>query len=342
VTSSFLELTRTRLRLFFREPSAMFWTFGFPILLSFGLGIAFRNRPPEPVTIAVSEGGDAKRLFDALAQRPDVKPSLLSPEDARHALRIGKVALIVLAGPPREYVYDPMRPDSRLARALVDEALQEADGRHNPTVVADTHVTELGSRYIDFLIPGLIGVNLMSSGLWGIGWVIVEMRTQRLLRRFMATPMKRSYFLASFVVMRMLFLLLEIPVLLVFAWLTFNVQVRGSLPLFVLVTALGAIAFAGIGLLVASRARNTQTAGGLMNVVMLPMYILSGVFFSSANFPDILQPIIKALPLTALNSALRAVMNEGAGPSAIAGQLAVLVVITVLSFGVALRIFRWE
>jgi ABC-type multidrug transport system permease subunit len=336
------ELTLMRLRLFYREPSAVFWTFGFPIILSIGLGIAFRNRPPDPIAIGVESGPDAQRVAEALARRADVQPRVLPAADAHRALRTGKVTLVVTPGPPRVYTFDEMRPESRLARVVVDDVLQAADGRRDPIVITERHVEEPGGRYIDFLIPGLIGVNLMSSGMWGIGYVIVEMRTQRLLKRLLATPMRRGQFLVSFLLMRLLFLFLELPVLLVFAWLAFDVRIRGSIPLLVTVSTIGAISFAAIGLLLASRAQNTQTVSGLMNTVMIPMYLLSGVFFSSAHFPDILQPIIRVLPLTALNDALRAIMNDGAGVQAVAFPVTVLVAFSVIPSVIALRIFRWQ
>ena len=340
--SSLWQLTLARLRLFFREPSAVFWTFGFPILLSIALGIAFRNRPPEPVTAAVQAGPGAEAVAAVLSRDPQVRARVLGEAEARAALRVGRVAIVVVAGPPRTYAFDPSRPESRLARAVVDDALQRAAGRVDPTPVTETRLVEPGSRYIDFLIPGLIGVNVMSSGMWGIAYVIVETRQKKLLKRLLATPMRRGEFLLSFVFLRMLFLLLELPVLLGFAWLVFGVVMRGSLPLFVALAFLGALAFSGLGLLVAARAQNTQTASGLINLVMMPMFICSGVFFSAANFPDAVQPIIKALPLTALNDALRAVMNEGAGVGAVVGPGALLVGVAGVSFGVALWGFRWR
>jgi len=158
----------------------------------------------------------------------------------------------------------------------------------------------------------------------------------------LATPMRRSHFLLSFVVMRLLFLVVELPTLLLFGALAFSVPLRGSLALLVLTAVLGAMAFAGVGLLVASRARNTQTVGGLINLVMMPMFLGSGVFFSASHFPDALQPVLRALPLTALNDATRAVMTEGAGFLAVAPQLALLAGYAVVTFVVALRIFRWS
>jgi ABC-type multidrug transport system permease subunit len=258
------------------------------------------------------------------------------------ALRAGKVALVVVPGPPRTYRYDETRPESRMARLLVDDRLQRADGRLDPTAVVDERVTEPGARYIDFLVPGLVGLTLMSGSMWGIGYLIVEMRTKKLVKRMLATPMRRSDFLLSFVVVRALFVVLEVPVLFGFGWIAFGVRVTGSPWLLLGVSILGALSFAGLGLLVASRAQNTQTVGGLMNLVMMPMFVGSGVFFSAGKFPDALQPFVRALPLTALNDALRAVVNEGAGLAEIARPVGLLAGIGVVSFGLALWLFRWK
>jgi ABC-type multidrug transport system permease subunit len=339
--SALAELTLARTRLFFREPGAVFWTFGFPLVLAIALGIAFRNRPPEPVSVAIEAGPGAEAERAAL-DGPQVLAKVQSPEEAHAALRAGKVDLVVVPGMPRIYRYDETRPPSRLARLVVDDRLQREAGRMDVTGVADEHVNEPGARYIDFLIPGLVGLTLMSSSMWGIGYLIVEMRTRKLVKRMIATPMRKSDFLLSFVVMRALFVLLEVPVLFGFGWLAFGVRVTGSMPLLLGVSLLGALSFAGLGILVASRAENTQTVGGLMNLVMMPMFVGSGVFFSASHFPDALQPVIRALPLTALNDALRAVVNEGASPAAIARPCALLAGCGVLSFAVALRVFRWR
>jgi ABC-type polysaccharide/polyol phosphate export permease len=333
-SSPLWELTLARLRIFFREPGAVFWTFGFPLLLSIALGIAFRNRPAEPSVVAVTSA----ELQGALQGDAQLKPRLLEEAEAREALRTGKADLVVLPGPPISYLYDPARPESRLARALTDAALHP----RGPPATVDKPVVEPGSRYIDFLIPGLLGMNLMSAGMWGIGYVLVDMRTKKLLKRLVATPMSRAEFLWSFVVMRALFLLMEVPVLLGFAWIVFKVGVAGSLLLLVAVSLLGALAFAGLGLLVASRARNTQTVSGLINLVMLPMFVASGVFFSTARFPDAVQPFLRILPLTALNDGLRAVMIDGAGPRGVAIPCALLAATAAVTFAAALRLFRWR
>jgi ABC-2 type transport system permease protein len=340
------ELTLARFRLFFREPSALFWTFGFPVVLAVALGVAFRNRPPEPVHVAVEDGAGsdtslAKQTTAAL-QSDQVRVTEEDGPSAYADLRVGKVTLVVTPGNPRIYRYDETRPQARLARLLVDDRLQRAEGRRDPTRVADERVTEPGARYIDFLLPGLLGMTLMSSSMWGIGYLIVELRAKKLVKRMLATPMRKGDFLLSFVVMRAVFVLIEVPVLVAFGWLAFDVRVVGSVLLVFAVSLLGALAFAGLGLLVASRAQNTQTVGGLMNLVMMPMFVGSGVFFSSANFPDAAQPVVRALPLTALNDALRAVINEGAGGPAIARPMLVLGLWGVMSFAAALRLFRWR
>lgn len=336
------QLTLARWRTFYREPSALFWTFGFPLLLSLALGLAFRSKPPDPILVGVEAGPQALVVKEILERSADVEVSVMNEAAARAALRTGKVSIVIAEASPRVYRFDPDRPESRLARVMVDDALQRAMGRRDATPVVDVTVTEPGSRYIDFLVPGLVGMGLMSSGLWGIGFVIVEMRTQKLVKRLIATPMRRADFLLSFIVMRAFFLVFEVPFLIGFGALVFAVPVRGSLALLVALSVVGSLSFAGIGLLLASRAKNTQTVAGLINLASLPMFIGSGVFFSTDRFPELLQPALRLLPLTALNDALRAVMLDGAALSEIAREATTLVAWGVASFALALPLFRWR
>jgi len=336
------QLSLMRWRIFAREPSALFWTYGFPVVLALALGVAFRNRPPEASDIAIQASPEAEIWRSALATNQTVHVHWLDAQKARDALRSGKVALVVVPGQPRTYLFDPTRPESRIARAIVDDALQRAEGRADVAPVNDQLITEPGSRYIDFLIPGLLGFNLMSSGLWGVGFVIVEMRVRKLIKRMTATPMSRTHFLLSFVLVRGAFLLGELPILLSFAHWVFDVPIRGSLILLVGLSALGSLMFAGIGLLLGCRAQNTHTVAGLVNLVSLPMLVTSGVFFSAARFPPIVQPIINYLPLTALIQAVRTVMLDGADASAVAGQIATMLAWGLICFGLALRLFRWQ
>jgi ABC-type multidrug transport system permease subunit len=326
---------------FLREPEAIFWVFVFPVLLALGLGIAFRNRPADSLPIAVQEGPGAQALVQALDSSSDLRVRLLSPDSARNQLRTGRVALVVVTGDSTTYVFDPTRAESRLARRVVDDALQRAAGRQDPISVDDRYLTEPGSRYIDFLIPGLLGLNLMGSGMWGIGFNIVQARRKKLLKRLLATPMRKSHYLLSFMFSRFVFMVLEVAALVSFGWVVFDVRVHGSVLDLFFVSIFGALAFAGLGLLAASRARTIEGVSGIMNVVMMPMWIFSGVFFAYTNFPDALQPLIRVLPLTPLIDALRSVMIDGAPLSAVLGQLAIVTAWGALSFAAALKIFRW-
>jgi ABC-type multidrug transport system permease subunit len=338
------QLTLSRVREAVREPGVLFWVFGFPILLSVGLGLAFRGHGPAPVTVGVLDGPGAAGVEQALVNA-GIKVEHVDEGRARLRLRAGKISLVVVPGAtpeaPLTYRYDPTPAEARLARVAVDEAIQRAAGRKDPRAVRDAPVTERGSRYIDFLIPGLLGMNLMSGSMWGIGWVIVNMRVRKLLKRLLATPMRRRDLLLAQAIARTGSVPLEVGALLIFARLAFDVRVTGSWLAFAVVSVVGALAFAGLAILVASRAQNTETVSGLMNLVMMPMFVLSGVFFSASRFPDVLQPALSLLPLTALNDALRAIMVDGAGFGAIARPLAILAAWGVASFGVGLRIFRW-
>src|SRR3989441_10699781 len=240
-----VQLTLARMREFYREPEAIFWVFGFPIVLAFALGIAFKNRGPGELKVGVVRAAGDSALATTLDRSPALAATVLDTGAARVALRTGRIALLVVPGDPLVYRYDSTRTESRLARLEVDEALQRARGRADPLLARDERVTEPGSRYIDFLIPGLLGMTLMGSGLWGVGFSGVQARTKKLLKRFMATPMRRSHYLTSFVLSRLLFLFLEIAALVGFGWLMFRVGVRGSLVSLALVTVLGALAFAG-------------------------------------------------------------------------------------------------
>jgi ABC-2 type transport system permease protein len=342
MSKALAQLTITRVREIFRQPEAIFWTFLFPVLMSVVLGVAFRSEPPDPSAAVVVEAPGADSLETALRGDAAVRVERMDREAANARLRAGRAAILLIPGNPVTFRFDPTRPESELARARVNAALQRAAGRVDPLAVREEQVDERGSRYIDFLVPGLLGMNLMGGGLWGIGWTIVEMRIRRLLKLQLTTPMRRRDFLLSHVLVRIVFLPLEVVPLLLLSYLLFDVRVAGSLGSVALVSLLGAVSFAGLGTLIASRAKTTGTISGLINLCSLPMFVLSGVFFSTARFPEALQPWIRALPLTALIDALRTIMAEGATIAAIGPQLILLALWGVASFAVALRVFRWS
>ncbi|PYX71098.1 MAG: ABC transporter permease [Acidobacteria bacterium] len=316
--SGYSHLLMARMLELKREPEVVFWVFIFPLLLALGLGIAFRNKPGNAASVSIIEG-------------------------AGQGFRLGKFDLVIDANRKVgvEYLYDPARPESVLAKAEIDDALQAAAGRKDSVPTTAVPSSEPGSRYIDFLIPGLLGMNLMNSGMWGIGFALVDMRQRKLLKRFVGTPMRRGDFLLALASSRLILMIIEVGLLLLFGALFFHMRVLGSIGSIALIAAIGSLTFGGVGLLTASRAQKIESVSGLINLVMMPMWIFSGVFFSYERFPAIIHPLIKALPLTALNDALRASILEG---TPITHQWPRLLIMTLwggISFVLALKWFRW-
>lgn len=335
-----IELARARTKEFLRETEAIFWVFGFPLLLALVLGFAFRDKAPDKVPVGVAAGPTAQQRLAALQKSDALQPRIVT--DGDDALRHGRISLLVSGGPELVYAYDKTRPDALTARSAVDDALQRAAGRRDPLVPAQTFVREQGARYIDFLLPGLLGMNLMGTGMWGTGFVIVNARMKKLLKRFIATPMRKRDYVLSHFLSRVVFLVLEVGVLVAFGWLVFGVRVNGSVLTLALLCVVGGFAFSGLGLLTASRARTIEAASGLMNLIMMPMWLCSGVFFSYDRFPEAVKPLIKALPLTILNDALRGVMNDAMTLAQIAPKMLWLAVWGVATFLVGVKIFRWQ
>lgn len=336
------ELTKTRLREFFREKGFIFWVFLFPLLMAIGLGLAFRSRPPDLPQVIVVTGGSVPSEH-ALLTSPRVQARVAGVEQARRAIVTGKADLLVdLSQTTPRFELDPTAERASRARLVVDDILQRAAGRVDRVRIAEIEITEPGSRYIDFLLPGLIGLNLMGSSMWGVGYSLVVARKRRLLRRYAVTPMRRSHFLLSYFLSRSFFLVLELGLLLAFGALVFGTVVRGSYLALAVVSVLGAAAFAGISLVIGARVDNTETANGWMNFAQLPMWVLSGAFFSYERFPEWLHPVIRALPLTAVVDSLRAIANQGVTLWVCWSELGVLAAWSLAGFLIALRTFRWQ
>jgi len=339
------ELFVIRTKEFFREPDAIFWVYVSPVLLIVLLGIAFRNKEaPQEVRVALVESPRAEELARSLETAPGGK-FLVEKAPLESAKSLGSSGKVDVVLDPRDgalrYIYDPAREGSEAARLKVDAALQASAGRKDAVATETVIVTEPGSRYIDWLVPGLVGLNIMGGGLWGLGFVTVDLRMRKLLKRFVATPMRKSDFLVALLGSRTVFLVPEIIVILFAGRLFFGLETKGSVLDVALVTLVGAICFGGIGLLMACRTDKIETINGLLNVTMLPMWLFSGVFFSSDRFPDVMQPLIQALPLTQLNVAMRAVILDGASSADQWPRLAAMTVIGALAFAGALRWFRW-
>jgi ABC-2 type transport system permease protein len=342
-----IELSLARLREWVREPEAIFWAFIFPIVMSVALAVAFPGQGSRPVIVGIrhelgTQNSAALRFRTALEGIEGVVLRDLSAGDELRGIRNGDVHVIVIPGDPPTYRFDPDRAEARLARLVVDEALKRAAGRTDPWAAREEPVVVAGSRYIDWLIPGLLGMNIMSTGMWGIGFSIVQARLRKLLKRLAASPMRRSDYLLAQMIARLAFLAPEAVVPLAFGALVLGMPIRGSLVSIAAVSVIGAFTFTGLGLLAASRPKTLEAISGVLNMTMVPMWVLSGVFFSASNFPPPFQPVIQALPLTALNDALRAVILEGATLAQVGSELVRLAVWAVVTFVLALKLFRWR
>ena len=337
-----VELTRARLFEFVREPEALFWTFVFPILMVVTLGIAFPSTGEDAVIVGVEQSAGSEQLRETLGRVEGIVVREVAPGRVTQALRDGEAQVVVAPGNPPTYRFDPTRAESRLARLSVDAALKRATGRAEPWEAREDRIVVPGSRYVDWLIPGLLGMTIMSTGMWGIGFSIVQARLRKLLKRLVASPMRKRDYLLAHVFARLVFLVGEVGVLVAFGLLALDMPMRGSFASVVVLCLMGALSFGALGLLVASRVRTFEAINGLMNLLMLPMWVLSGIFFSSANFPATMQPFIQALPLTALNDSLRAVMLDGAALGGVAGEIAILGVWGLVSFVLAMRLFKWS
>jgi len=334
--SSLLQLTVTRFRLFLREPEAIFWIFVFPIILAMGLGLAFRNKPADVYQIGATTPHLAKSL------NTDRGLSAKVIDEATGNRQLATLVLAIETPSSVTYKYDDTNPDARTARLIADRAVQTAAGRREAVHADNNLVHEPGARYIDFVVPGLLGMNLMSSAIWGLGFAIVEARQKKLLKRLVASPMPKWQYLASFVLSRMVMLTIEVTIFLGFARIAFGVPFRGPLWQLAFLCVLTSLAFSSLGLLVASRAKTMEAASGLMNLVMLPMWILSGVFFSATRFPAVIQPFVRALPLTAAIDSIRSNMLQGVTLSHMTLPVSILLVWLIIPFFIALKIFRWR
>lgn len=343
------ELTRVRVLSFLREKEAVFWVFVFPMVLAAVLMFAFQQRALPASTIGHVAGSVDSALLETLGSDEAVIElrEIETDELARKQLVEGGIDGLLL--PPAEGSDVPRlsRDDARNEGLVAELRMMRmlgvvgGEGDEQDGLVTET-VSDTGTRYIDFLFPGLLGMNLMGTGMWGIGFAVADIRRRKFLKRLMVTPMRKSSFFLGFINSRLVFLVLELTVLVGFAVWLLGVPFRGDVLSFAVVTLLGAATFAGLGILVASRARTIEGVSGLMNLVMMPMWLTSGVFFSYEKFPEWLHPVLQALPLTAANDALRAVMLEGQSLLQVGPELAVMAAWMVITFVVGLVIFRWE
>jgi len=295
-------MVEMRLRLFWRDRSAIFWVYIFPMILLAALAVAFRNRPDPRFPVDVVDGPAADRIVATLAddafsgKRPvarfDVR--VVSEADGRERLRTGRSAILILPSATSrgadaagfdwpeialDYRYDPTRPESAAVREAVDARLQHAAGRMDQIAIDDILSVEPGGRYVDFVLPGILGICIMMGGLFGVAMSTVDMRARHLLKRLVTTPMRKTDFLASMMLARLFFLISQAIFVLVFARFVFDVAQLGSWLTLTALVVIGCFTFSGLGLLAACRARTMETASGIANLITMPMWLLSGIFF---------------------------------------------------------------
>ncbi len=333
-----------RVLVFLREPELMFWVFFFPMLLAAVLGYAFRNEEVQPSRVGVLAGEGAAAVLALLEGTEGLTAELVEDIEASALhLRKGTLDVVVEPADPPRLRFNPGRPEAETARLRVLRAI-ETDGRAETARPRAelVPVSERGGRYIDYLFPGLLALNLMGTGLWAIGFSVANLRQRKVLKRLLVTPMRRSSFLLAFILARLVFMVLETCLLTAFGVWFLEVPFRTGVADFVALCLLSAVAFSGVGLMVTARVRTIQGASGILNLAVLPMWLLTGVFFSYERYPEIFHPLIRWIPLTPLNDALRAMMLDGAGLSDVPQEIAIVVLWGIASFLVALRFFRWE
>jgi len=357
-----------------REPGVLFWGILFPILMSAGLGLAFTKKADVTRKIAVITSSEkpgalseSKILNDFLTsceKNPEVKQGewqwkytvsdkklgnsiflfySMKWDEAMMLLKRGTVNVLLSGNNDSiEYHFDPMNSDAELTYLKISNRLGKGDIAEIETNSEIRPLTITGTRYIDFLVPGLITMGVMMSCMWGISYGIIEKRSKKLLRRLVATPMKKSHFLIALITVRIVMNFIESAVLLIFALFAFNMTVQGDITALILLYLAGNIAFAGLAVLISSHTSNTEVGNGLINFVVMPMMVLSGIFFSYQNFPDWSLGVIRNLPLTMLTDGVRSIFNEGAGYPQVALPILILSSIGVIFFTVGLKIFKWH
>lgn len=344
---SLYQLILVHFRTFFREPAVLFWAVLFPIIMAWVLGIAFSNKGEAVRSVYVTgsknipgEIAGEKVFGKETGNLYRVKFSPATEEQALNAIRKGLIVLFVeVRADSLIYHFDPANSDAQLIHLMIERGLR--DNKDGEDKTSFQPLQTKGTRYIDFLIPGLIAFGIMNACMWGVGWSLIETRMKKLMRRMVATPMRKSVFLASHMITRILLGGFETVLLLIFAWLYFDIEISGSAAAFATVFLAGIFAFTGIAIVAASRTAKTEVANGLINLVTLPMMILSGVFFNYHNFPDWAIPVIQALPLTLLADSIRAIFIEAAGLTEVIKPVLILFATGLGTFVFGLKIFKW-
>ncbi len=341
----FFELVLMELKSFYRNPGIIFWAFGFPLLMAGVLGSAFSNKKDSIRKIGII-GENSIALVSQYQMIPIPENSFsqfefisISQDDAIKKMKRGELHLYLeSAKNDLIYYFDPSNSESYQSYLLVERLLNKSDIPSGKIISINTK----GSRYVDFLIPGLLALGIMNSCIWGSGWTLIEFRIKKLMRRMMATPLPKWIFLMSHVFTRFILSGLEFVFLIIFSYFMYDVHIQGSYLAIIVCFFSGNFAFSGIAILFSSRAASTQVANGLINLVTFPMTICSGVFFSYHNFPEAAEKIIQYFPLTLIADSIRSIYNEGAQLSDVAIPAIILNIIGTVFFTLGLKVYKWD
>lgn len=350
-----------------REPAVLFWGVVFPILMAWGLGIAFTKKTDLTRNVAIvryygtEHNADSSRLFNFLQKNAEKKGqgyqivlknqklgnlsvtfTETSWPEAYKLLKKGNIAMIIEDHVDDiKYHFDPANSEALSLYQQVSNLFLYGPGAYAATESEIRPLTLSGTRYIDFLLPGLLCMGIMMSCTWGISYTLIDRRSKKLLRRMVATPMKKTNLLIALITARFTMNVVEGIILFLFAWFFFHVQIQGSILALIVIFLAGNIAFSGIAILLSSHTANPEVGNGIINAVVTPMMVLSGVFFSYHNFPDWSIPVIRHLPLTMLADAMRSVFNEGVGLASVYKEAVILTVTGIVCFIAGLKIFKW-
>ncbi|MBN2071160.1 MAG: ABC transporter permease [Candidatus Krumholzibacteriota bacterium] len=331
---------------YFREPEIIFWAMIFPILLSWLLGIAIGSGGKSVAKVAVVSGAEAPAdsdvaWVDSLTAEAGTKLIPLSKDEALLALKKGKVSLLVERSQENTLLYhfDPRNSEAERTWLLMERAAARHWGEERESSIAPLDMP--GTRYIDFLVPGLLAMSIMNSAMWGVGWSLIELRMKKLLRRMAATPVNKELFLGSYFVTRLVTNGIQFLALYIFVHIYFGVRIQGSIPALAAVFVAGNLAFSGVAVLISSRTANSRVGNGLINAITLPMMLLSGIFFSYHNFPAWAVPVVQKLPLTMLTDSMRTIFNEGTGLAGAIGPVAALSAVGIVLIYAGTKMFRW-
>lgn len=340
-------------KLYLRDKGAMFWTFLFPVLMLLGFGVIFRgdSAPKMPVVwvqpAAVQVQDQA--LLEALSHFP-VKLEALTAAEAEAKWQKGETALQLEPAPDgfRMKVNSYLIAQGQMTAQVVQQAFlmsqAKLGGQPLPKLIpvsmeSPGHAHE--TNYAAFLLPGLLGLNLMTMGLFAVGMVIVSYREKGKFRRLAVTPLPKWVFLMGQIGHRLTVVLLQSTVLLLAGYFVFHIHNQGSYLLLALIMALGTACFMALGFALTSFAETAETYGAISNLVFFPLMFLSGVYFTLDAAPKWLQTATIALPLSPFIKTLRAVFNDGAGLQGHWLGLGIVAAWTLVFFGVAVKRFRW-